>query len=237
MSKATNGLVFARVTSYCKTRAGKHSYSLSNNATVILDNNNLYIGEWYFLHLKITAAKHYAYISHQLVSKQDGEEFALKQRNLEQYAAKAEAAWSSLEQADKAVIAKTIGTALSATAAAGFLIDAATTIAMEGLTGVATGGLSLFFGAGLAVVSAISWEERCKAVQQQQAAITNYMTAQLAYTRWLNRLCPVDYMPLTPLDPELHSFVLRMRKVFTDFQWSDVSGTRVREMSFNFANA
>jgi len=237
MSTAINGLAFARVTSYCKTRAGKHSYSLSNNTTVILDNNDLSMGNWYFFHLKLTATKQYAYVSHFAVSKKDGEEFALQQKNLQQYAAKAEAAWSSLEQADKAVIAKTIGTALSGTAATGFLVDAVTTIAMEGLTGVATGGLSLFFGAGLAVVSAISWEERCKAVKQQALAIDNYKVCQSAYTRWLNRLCPVAYMPLTPIDPELQSFVLRMRKVFTDFQWSDVTGARVREMSFNLATA
>ncbi len=237
MSKATNGLVFARVTSYCKTRAGKHSYSLSNNATVILDNNNLCIGEWYFLHLKVTAAKHYAYISHQLVSKQDGEEFALKQRNLEQYAAKAEAAWSSLEQADKAVIAKTLGASLSGVAAAGFLADAATTIAVEGLTGVATGGLSLVFGASLGIISAIAWEDRVNAVKQQKTAVNTYTVIQKQYERWLNRLCPLSYMALDVLDPQLESLVLRMQKVFTDYQWSDVCGTSDRPLTFNLATA
>jgi hypothetical protein len=237
MSNPTNGLVFARVTSYMKTRAGKHSYSLSNNSTVVLDKNELSMGEWYFLHLKVTAAKHYAYVSHHAVTKQEGEEFELQQKNLHQYATKAEAAWSSLEQAEKAVIAKTIGTALAGTAAAGFLIDAATSVLVEGITGLATGGLSLLFGGGLAVMSAISWEERCKAVKQQENAIKNYLTVQAAYKRWLNRLCPMSYMGLQPLDPELSSFVLRMKKVFTDFNWNDVTGVREREMTFNFATA
>ncbi len=237
MSKVIHGLAFARVTSCSKTRANKFSYSLSNGTTVIMAKDRLCLGSWYFFHLRVTAANHYEYVSHQLISKQDGEEFALKQRNLEQYAAKAEAAWSSLEQADKAVIAKTLGASLSGVAAAGFLADAATTIAVEGLTGIATGGLSLVFGGCLGVISAIAWEDRVNAVKQQKTAINTYTVVQKQYERWLNRLCPMKYMDLEVLDPQLESLVLRMKKVFTDYQWSDICGTSQRPLTFNLATA
>jgi hypothetical protein len=237
MSKVSNGLAFARVTSYSKTRAAQHSYSLSNGTTVILKSPDLCLGEWYFFHLRVTAAKHYAYISHHLVSNPEGEFLAFKQKNLEQYSDKAVKTWQSLKQSEKAILAKTLAGTISGVAAAGFLVDAATTIAVEGLTGLATGGLSLIFGASLGIMSAISWEDRAKAVEYHKYQIDYYLKTQRLYTQCFKGLLPDIYRDLDILDPELESLVLRMKKVFTDFSWADLAGTTTRPLSFNMATA
>lgn len=237
MSNAYTGLHFAKCESVTPCRKG-YKFGFSDNAEFFDDSSDTFkAGKWYFLELKTTNWETYEYVSHAEVSEVTCEELQLRIRNLEQWAIKAEAAWDSLESAQKAVIAKSLGCALAGAAAGGFLIDAAGTIAAEGILGIATGGLSLLFGGALGVVSAIAWEERVAAVANEKHCIEMYNNVATNFQRFVIKSCPDQYDGLPILDPQLCSTVLRIQKIFSNYTLSNLVGSNNEPLSFNLATA
>lgn len=235
MTKVTEGIAFARVTSKAPRRRS-YSYTLSNGSTIYSKTDCLQLGQWYFFHLRMNIHKQLVHVSNNPVTKQEGEEFALKLKNLQQYADKAVVLWGKASQAEKAVIAKSVGCALTGFGAASFACDAIGSLIFEGLGGVLSGGTSLVISGALATISAIQYEEAKTAVKVHTAAIQEYHKAKNTYAAWLCRLCPIEYLEMDVLDPEIQSLVLRLKKMVTDFEWPSIwNGSD--EINFNFATA
>lgn len=235
MTSVNKGIAFARVTSKCR-KGDVWSYSLSNGSAIYVKTDTLKLGQWYFFELKLNAYKQLEYVSHKEVAKQEGDEFALRLKNLQQHADRAVAMWNKSTAAQKAVIAKSLGCGLAGIGAASFAADAAGTLLFEGLGGVLSGGTSLVISGALATISIIQYEEAKAAVSLQTAAIKEYKKAQKAYTKWLNRLCPLAYEELDVIDPEIQSLVLQIKKMIADFEWGDLWSSS-DEINLNYAAA
>lgn len=235
MSNSETGLAFARVTSKCK-KAGKFYYSLSNGTNTVLEQDQLELGQWYFFHMKASPLKTLQYISHRAVTKQEGEDFALRLQNLEQCATKAADAWNKLGKVKQQVLAKEISMAMTGAAATGFFVDAAATVVTEGLLGIGTGGVSLLFSGGLAALTYFQYEQYKETLKVEIALMTEYHKSAANFRRYLYRLCPEEYMNLDAVDPQISCVLVRMKEVIRGFDFSDlVNGQST--VSYNYSAA
>ena len=235
MTNVESGLAFARVTSKCK-KAGKWHYSLSNGTNTVLADDRLNLGQWYFFHLKASPLLTLQYISHRSIPEGAGEDFALKLQNLEQCAVKAADAWSKLTKVKQQVLGKEISMTLSGVAATGFFVDAAATVAAEGLLGIGTGGLSLLFSGGLAALTYLQYEQNKDALKVEIGLMNEYQKAAVNFRRYLYRICPDEYLSLDTVDPQINCVLVRMKEVIRGFDFSDlVNGQQT--VSYNYAAA
>ena len=211
------GITISRATSKCLKQNVWH-YSMSDGSTLRMGSDKLELGSWYFLEVYKDAFEVHHYKSHYALPKDVGEELTVDLMALKGTAIRAAQMWDQLNIEEQHIIARGVGVGVTATASAAYGISGvASTLAAESVLGVLTGGLSVFLGAGLGVLSYSQYRDLKRALLSQKALLKRYDLQVSDLSFKMARFLPPEYRALPSYNPDFTEFLARSSQIFKNF--------------------
>ena len=225
---STRGLVLARVTTKVKgsfMHPDKWVYTTSTGHKLRFSEDCLDLKQWYFFEMethKLTQKT--KLVSCEKVNTDLAERMGVAIWDLQLASSRVAQSWEALDANERAVVLKTLGCVGAGVGSIPFLWGGTEAVigslAGESILGVATGGLSLAFGAGLATISYLQYEELQKSLKAHTQIFKTYREHRDILARLLNRIVPLKYEGLPMLDPEFQGIVKYLHAVIDNFDAS-----------------